>query len=205
MISYRLSGLFWSGADKVILGGGMIYTFYKAMGLEVGKSLVEDDLLEMCEQILKVGGNKLVLPKDVVVGEFDFYKMVVIKELQIVSYKDIPSGLQGVDIGQESIDLFREILLEAKTIFWNGPMGVFECIETAKGTFLMGHLLSEATANGATSIIGGGDSVAAINKIGLAFQMSHVSTGGGSCIELLQGISLPGVTCLSDKAMGELD
>ncbi|MGD8898246.1 MAG: phosphoglycerate kinase [Acidobacteriota bacterium] len=185
--------------DTLIIGGGMAYTFYKARGREIGGSLVEDDRLEMAKALLEKGKGKLVLPLDTVVtGTFDFGARKV-GTLKTVPWDGIGPKDIGVDIGEKTREKFAEIVRGAKTVVWNGPMGVFEIPETAKGTLAIAQALAEATAGGAATIVGGGDSVAAIEKNGLADKVSHVSTGGGASLEFLEGKALPGVENLSDK------
>ena len=186
-------------ANKIIIGGGMAYTFYKAMGLEIGNSLLDQSLIKTCQNLLNHHKEKIVLPIDNAVGTMDFKTKTLTSDLITVSKENIPNNQEGLDIGEKSITLFKEILLKAKTIFWNGPMGVFEHPKTAKGTFEIAKILSKATKNGAISIIGGGDSASAIRKAKLEKQMTHISTGGGASLELLEGKTLPGVACLEDR------
>ncbi len=183
--------------DQLLVGGGMTYTFLKAQGYEIGKSLLEEDKIDLARTTIEKAGSKLVLPKDSVISnEFDFGSGHV-GALQTVASANIPADAYGLDIGPQTIEEFRKILLAAKTIVWNGPMGVFEIEATSKGTFAIAEVLAEATANGAVTIIGGGDSAAAVEAAGLADQVSHVSTGGGATLEFLQGLELPGVAALS--------
>jgi phosphoglycerate kinase len=185
--------------DTLIIGGGMAYTFYKAQGKEIGDSLVEDDRLEMAKELLAKGGDKLVLPEDTVVtDEFDFGARKV-GSLKTVPWDGLGPKDIGVDIGEKTREKFVAIVKGAKTVVWNGPMGVFEIPETAKGTFAIAEALAEATKAGAATIVGGGDSVAAIEQMDLADQVSHVSTGGGASLEYLEGKELPGVVNLTDK------
>jgi len=185
--------------DTLIIGGGMAYTFYKAQGKEIGDSLVEDDRIEMAKELLAKGGDKLVLPLDTVVTDaFDFGARTV-GTLKTVPWDGIGPKDIGVDIGEKTREKFAAIVKGAKTVVWNGPMGVFEIPETAKGTLVIAQALAEATKGGAVTIVGGGDSVAAIEQNGLADQVSHVSTGGGASLEYLEGKELPGVVNLSDK------
>ena len=187
-------------ADKIIVGGGMAYTFYKAMGLEIGNSLVNNNLIEKCKSFLEKDMDKIVLPLDNrTTLDFDFKTMELKTELVNCDRDKIPADKKGLDIGEKSIQLFKEILLNAKTILWNGPMGVFECKDTAKGTLAIAKILAQATANGATTIVGGGDSVSAIKKAKLTDKMTHISTGGGSSLEFLEGKALPGIVALQDK------
>jgi phosphoglycerate kinase len=185
--------------DKVIIGGGMAYTFFKAQGLEIGKSLLEADKVEYAKDILAQGGGKIVLPVDCRVTDFFDFGARKIGELLEVDADAIPADWESIDIGSKSIEKFRAILADARTVIWNGPMGVFEIAESAEGTYAIAHLLAEATAAGATTVIGGGDSASAINKAGVADKVSHVSTGGGASLEFIEGKILPGVAALTDK------
>ncbi len=186
--------------DKVntlIIGGGMAFTFFKAMNYEIGKSILEEDKIGLAQEILKKAGESkisILLPSDVVVAD-EFNNDT---KFEIVNAEEIPSGKMGLDIGPESINLFRRAILYSKTIVWNGPMGVFEFENFAKGTFEIAKAMAEATENGATTIIGGGDSAAAVKKAGLSDKVSHVSTGGGASLEFLEGKTLPGVAALTD-------
>ncbi|PLZ65966.1 phosphoglycerate kinase, partial [Fischerella thermalis] len=181
--------------DKLIIGGGMIFTFYKARGLSVGKSLVEEDKLELAKSLeakAKEKGVTFLLPTDVVVAD----NFAADANSQTVSIENIPDGWMGLDIGPDSVKLFQEALADCKTVVWNGPMGVFEFDKFAVGTEAIARTLADLSKNGATTIIGGGDSVAAVEKVGLADQMSHISTGGGASLELLEGKVLPGIAAL---------
>jgi phosphoglycerate kinase len=183
--------------DKLLIGGGMIFTFYKARGLSVGKSLVEDDFVELAKSLevkAKEKGVALLLPTDVVVAD----NFAPDANAQTVSVESIPDGWMGLDIGPDSVKVFQEALSDCKTVIWNGPMGVFEFDQFAKGTEAIAHSLASLTGTGATTIIGGGDSVAAVEKVGVANQMSHISTGGGASLELLEGKVLPGIAALDD-------
>jgi phosphoglycerate kinase len=184
--------------DSMIIGGGMAYTFYKAQGMEIGSSLLEAEKIDLAKQVLekaKTSKMKLLFPVDVVVAkEFNNDS-----PSEVVSINKMPSDKMGLDIGPESIKLFREEILKSKTIVWNGPMGVFEMDNFAKGTAAVAAALVEATGKGAITVIGGGDSAAAISKAGLADKVSHVSTGGGASLEFLEGKILPGVAALTDK------
>jgi len=182
--------------DAIIVGGGMAYTFLKAQGIGVGKSLIEDDMLETATSVMKKANEKNVsiyLPVDHIVTS-EFSADAVSKE---TAGQAIEDGFMGMDIGSKSIALFKEKLAGAKTVFWNGPMGVFEFANFAKGTFTIAETL--ATLRGATTVIGGGDSVSAVKKAKLADKMSHISTGGGASLELVEGKVLPGVKALLDK------
>jgi phosphoglycerate kinase len=181
--------------DKVLIGGGMIFTFYKARGLAVGKSLVEEDKLELAKELeakAKAKGVQLLLPTDVVLAD----NFAPDANSQIVAIDAIPDGWMGLDIGPDSIKAFEAALADCKTVIWNGPMGVFEFDKFAAGTDAIAHTLAGLTATGTTTIIGGGDSVAAVEKVGVAEKMSHISTGGGASLELLEGKVLPGVAAL---------
>lgn len=183
--------------DKLLLGGGMIFTFYKARGLNVGKSLVEEDKLELAKSLeakAKERGVNLLLPSDVVVAD----KFAADANAQTVSVDNIPSDGMGLDIGPDSVKMFQDALADCKTVIWNGPMGVFEFDKFAVGTEAIARSLADLTKQGTTTIIGGGDSVAAVEKVGVAEQMSHISTGGGASLELLEGKELPGIAALND-------
>jgi len=183
--------------DKVIIGGGMVFTFLKAQGLPTGSSLVEDDYVDTAKKVLEVAsskGCKIILPSDVVLAD----KFAPDAETKVTSASEIPDGWMGLDNGPEATKEIQTELSECKTIIWNGPMGVFEFDAFAKGTFDVADTLAELTGKGACTIIGGGDSVAAVEKAGLAEKMSHVSTGGGASLELLEGKILPGVAALDE-------
>lgn len=183
--------------DKLIIGGGMIFTFYKARGLNVGKSLVEEDKLELARTLeakAKERGVALLLPTDIVSAD----KFAPDANATTVSIDNIPADGMGLDIGPDSVKLFQEALADTKTVIWNGPMGVFEFDKFAVGTEAIARTLAEIGKTGTTTIIGGGDSVAAVEKVGLADQMSHISTGGGASLELLEGKVLPGIAALDD-------
>jgi len=186
--------------DRVIIGGGMAYTFFKAQGLEIGKSLLEADKVDYARDILTQGGDKIVLPVDCQVTDFFDFDARKIGELKQVDPDAIPADWEGLDIGGKSIEKFRSVLSAAKTVVWNGPMGVFEIPETAKGTYAIADLLADVTAGGATTVIGGGDSASAVDKAGVADKVSHVSTGGGASLEFMEGKTLPGVAALTDKS-----
>jgi phosphoglycerate kinase len=185
--------------ERVIIGGGMAYTFLKANGLEIGNSLLEEDKIEVAEKLLNQGGDKIVLPVDCIVSDhFDFDRRTS-GELNVVRVDAIPAGWTGLDIGPATLDRFYRLLEDAKTIVWNGPMGVFEIEETARGTHVLANMLAELTDKGATTVIGGGDSAAAVKRAGVEEKVSHVSTGGGASLELLEGKILPGIAALTDK------
>ena len=185
--------------DRVIIGGGMAYTFFKAQGLEIGNSLLEDDKVNYARDILAQGGDKIILPLDSMVSDTFDFKARKIGELKEVSSQDMPAGWMGLDIGSQTIRSFGTILESAKTIVWNGPMGVFEIDETARGTYAIAKILADVTDRGATTVIGGGDSARAVSDAGVADRVSHVSTGGGASLEMLEGKKLPGVAALTDK------
>ncbi|MBD1874102.1 phosphoglycerate kinase [Nodosilinea sp. FACHB-131] len=183
--------------DKLLIGGGMIFTFYKARGLNVGKSLVEEDKLELAKALeakAKEKGVDLLLPTDVVLAD----NFAPDANAQTTSVDAIPDGWMGLDIGPDSIKVFQDALKQCKSVIWNGPMGVFEFDKFAAGTEAIAHTLAELTGQGVTTIIGGGDSVAAVEKVGMAEKMSHISTGGGASLELLEGKELPGIAALDD-------
>merc|ERR1719478_1593356 len=183
--------------DKIVIGGGMVFTFLKARGLETGSSLVEEDQLELAtklEKIAKEKGITFILPSDVVVAD----KFAADAATQTVKVDAIPEGWMGLDNGPEATAEIQKELGDCKTVLWNGPMGVFEFEAFAKGTFDIADTLAELTGSGCTTIIGGGDSVAAVEKAGLADKMSHISTGGGASLELLEGKVLPGVAALQE-------
>lgn len=183
--------------DKLLLGGGMVFTFYKARGLNVGKSLVEDDKLELAKSLeakAKERGVAFLLPTDVVVAD----KFAADANTQTVPVESIPDGWMGLDIGPDSVKTFQDALADCKTVIWNGPMGVFEMEKFAVGTEGIAHSLAGLTKSGTTTIIGGGDSVAAVEQLNLGEQMSHISTGGGASLELLEGKELPGVAALDE-------
>ncbi|TAK62551.1 MAG: phosphoglycerate kinase [Bacteroidetes bacterium] len=187
-----------SKIDVILIGGGMMFTFYKAQGLEVGNSLVEADKIELAKQILedaKKRNIKLLLPVDCVIAQ----KMEEHADRKDVPVTQIPQGWAGFDIGVETVRLFEQELKKAKTVVWNGPMGVFEMESFAHGTFAIARVLAETTKQGAITIVGGGDSAAAIAQAGLTNAVSHVSTGGGASLEFLEGKILPGIAALTDK------
>ncbi len=179
-------------ADTLLIGGAMCFTFFKAQGFEVGNSLVEDDYLEVAKRLLGEAGEKLVLPVDVVVAE----AMEEGAEARVVSVGEIPAGMMGLDVGPETVEAFRSYISGASTVFWNGPMGVFEIEAFAKGTEGIARAVAESEA---VSVVGGGDSVAAVRKLGLEDEMSFISTGGGASLEYVEGKELPGVAVLPDR------
>ncbi|MBN1449104.1 MAG: phosphoglycerate kinase [Bacteroidetes bacterium] len=185
--------------DTLLIGGGMMFTFLKAQGMEIGKSLLEEDKVDMARQLLRSAearNKQLLLPVDTVVGR-SFENDTA---FHIVSVNEIPADMMGLDIGPETIARFRTHITGAKTVVWNGPMGVFEMPNFAKGTIAVAEAMAEATAHGCITVVGGGDSAAAINQIGLDDKVTHVSTGGGASLELLEGKTLPGLAALTDKA-----
>jgi phosphoglycerate kinase len=183
--------------NKLLIGGGMIFTFFKARGLQVGKSLVEDDKLDLArslEAMARERAVELLLPTDVVVAD----QFAADAQSQVVPIDRIPDGWMGLDIGPDSVKSFQDALADCKTVIWNGPMGVFEFDQFAKGTEAIARTLADLTSKGTITIIGGGDSVAAVEKVGVADRMSHISTGGGASLELLEGKILPGIAALND-------
>jgi len=183
--------------DTLLLGGGMIFTFFKAAGLNIGSSLLDESSLAVASEIMtqaKESSTQIILPEDCVVAT-DFNDKAERKNCLVT---DIPDDWMGLDIGPKTVARYRDYIKPSRTIFWNGPMGVFELPNFAVGTRAVGEAIAVATGDGATSIVGGGDCVAAINQMGLADQMSHISTGGGASLELLAGMKLAGVESLSD-------
>ena len=191
--------------DAIIIGGAMAYTFLKAQGYKTGKSLVEEDKLDLAKSLLKKAedkGVKFLLPIDhVIATAVDFEKKEVPAGATVKNTDglDIEDGFMGVDAGPKSIEKFSEIVKSAKTIVWNGPLGIFEVPEFSKGTVEIAKLVAEATDNGAISVVGGGDSVSAVKKAGVDKRISHVSTGGGASLEFLEGKDLPGIAVLPTK------
>ena len=182
-------------SDTLLIGGAMCFTFFKAQGHEIGESLVEDEYLEEATKLLDEAGDKLVLPTDVVIAD----AMEEGVETQTVGIDEIPGDQMGLDIGPRTVELFEGHISQARTIFWNGPMGVFEIDAFAKGTEGVARAVAASSAGGATSVVGGGDSVAAVAKLGLDDDMSHISTGGGASLEYVEGKELPGVAVLPEK------
>lgn len=183
--------------DHMIIGGGMTFTFVKAQGGKVGNSICEDDKQELALEILRLAKEKGVqvhIPVDVVAAD-DFSNTA---NTQVVDVNAIPDGWQGLDAGPKSLENFKKVILESKTILWNGPLGVFEMETFAKGTIALGDYIAEATQNGAFSLVGGGDSVAAVKQFGFEDKMSYVSTGGGAMLEMLEGKVLPGIAAILD-------
>jgi phosphoglycerate kinase len=179
-------------ADSLLVGGAMCFTFFKALGYEIGNSLVEDDYLEEARRLMGEADERLILPVDVVVAD----AMEDGVDTETVPVDAIPAGKLGLDIGHDTVALFERHISDARTIFWNGPMGVFEIDAFAKGTEGVAKAVADS---GATSVVGGGDSVAAVNKLGLEGEMSHISTGGGASLEYVEGKELPGVAVLPGK------
>ncbi|MEY3501088.1 MAG: hypothetical protein RL308_2760, partial [Bacteroidota bacterium] len=183
--------------DHMIIGGGMTFTFVKALGGKIGDSICEDDKMELALEILKIAKEKGVqihIPVDVVAANAFSNDA----QTQIVDVREIPDGWQGLDAGPKSLENFKAVILASKTILWNGPLGVFEMPTFANGTISLGNFIAESTANGAFSLVGGGDSVAAVKQFGLEDKMSYVSTGGGAMLEMLEGRILPGVAAILD-------
>jgi phosphoglycerate kinase len=180
--------------DRLLIGGAMANTFFRAMGLETGTSLVEDDRVDLARELLSTAGDRLVLPVDCVVAE----KLAPGQEVRVVDREAVPAGTMVLDVGPRTAALYGEVLSTARTVLWNGPMGVFEVAEFAAGTKAVAEAVAGATDRGATTVVGGGDSAAAVAELGLEARMSHVSTGGGASLEFLEGKTLPGVAALSD-------
>jgi len=181
--------------DHMIIGGGMTFTFVKALGGKIGDSICEDDKQELALEILRLAKEKGVqihIPVDVVAGD----KFSNDANTQVVDVRAIPDGWEGMDAGPESLENFKKVILESKTILWNGPLGVFEMPTFAKGTIALGEFIAESTANGAFSLVGGGDSVAAVKQFGFEDKVSYVSTGGGAMLEMLEGRVLPGIAAI---------
>lgn len=183
--------------DHMIIGGGMTFTFVKALGGSIGDSICEDDKQELALEILKKAKEKGVqihIPVDVVAANAFSNDA----ETQVVDVREIPTGWQGLDAGSKSLENFKKIIMDSKTILWNGPLGVFEMEKFAHGTIALGEFIAESTANGAFSLVGGGDSVSAVKQFGLEDKMSYVSTGGGAMLEMLEGRILPGIQAILD-------
>ena len=183
--------------DHMIIGGGMTFTFVKALGGKIGNSICEDDKLDLALDILQKAKEKNVhihIPVDVVAANAFSNDA----QTQIVDVREIPDGWQGLDAGPKSLENFRKVIMESKTILWNGPLGVFEMENFAKGTITLGNFIADSTANGAFSLVGGGDSVAAVKQFNLEEKMSYVSTGGGAMLEMLEGRILPGIQAILD-------
>ena len=183
--------------DHMIIGGGMTFTFVKALGGKIGDSICEDDKQDLALEILRLAKEKGVqihIPIDVVAANAFSNDA----QTQIVDVKEIPDGWQGLDAGPKSLENFKKVIMESKTILWNGPLGVFEMPSFANGTIALGNFIAESTANGAFSLVGGGDSVAAVKQFGLEDKVSYVSTGGGAMLEMLEGRTLPGIAAILD-------
>ena len=181
--------------DHMIIGGGMTFTFVKALGGKIGNSICEDDKQELALEILRLAKEKGVqihIPVDVIAGD----KFSNDANTQVVDVTAIPDGWEGMDAGPKSLEQFKKVILESKTILWNGPLGVFEMPTFAKGTIALGEFIAESTANGAFSLVGGGDSVAAVKQFGFEDKVSYVSTGGGAMLEMLEGRVLPGIAAI---------
>jgi phosphoglycerate kinase len=185
--------------DRLIIGGGMAYTFFKARNLEIGRSLLEPERIDMARSLLERAGEKLVLPVDCLCSDRFEFETRTVGELRPTDADAIPPDGVGLDIGPATVALFESILADARTIVWNGPMGVFEIDATAGGTYAVARSMAAATQKGAVTVIGGGDSAAAVEKAGLADRMTHISTGGGASLEFLEGKALPGVAALTDR------
>jgi phosphoglycerate kinase len=179
-------------ADSILIGGGMANTFFKAQGYPMGDSLVENEVLDLAKELLGEGGKKIRLPVDVVVASGTDENA----QVKVMPVGPVADGWKVLDIGPETVENFRKVVLDAKTVVWNGPMGLFEDPRFAKGTFDVAKALADSKA---TTIVGGGDSAAAIQQSGLADKITHISTGGGASLEMLEGITLPGVAALQDK------
>jgi phosphoglycerate kinase len=184
--------------EYILIGGGMSFTFLKAQGKETGKSLLEADKVVLAKELLAQGKGRIILPVDCFVSDFFDFQTRQVGALVECPADAIPQNGFGLDIGPGSVEKFRSIILSAKTVVWNGPMGVFEIGDTAKGTYAIANALAEVTADGATTIVGGGDSASAIHRIGMSENVSHVSTGGGASLEFMEGKVLPGVAALTD-------
>jgi phosphoglycerate kinase len=179
-------------ADTILIGGGMANTFFKAQGYPVADSLVQDEALDLARQLLDEGGTKLRLPVDVVIANaFD-----ADAESKVIPMGPVPDGWRILDIGPETVDNYQKVIADAKTVVWNGPMGVFEFPAFAKGTFAVAQAVADSQA---VSIVGGGESVAAVQESGMAGKITHISTGGGASLEMLEGLELPGLAALQDK------
>ncbi len=181
-----------SKADSILIGGGMANTFFKAQGYPMGDSLVENEVLDLAKELIAEGGTKLRLPVDLVIATSTDENA----EVKVIPVGAVPDGWRALDVGPETVENFGKVVKAAKTVVWNGPMGMFESKTFAKGTFGVAKAIAESKA---TSIVGGGDSAAAIMQSGLADKITHISTGGGASLEMLEGITLPGVAALQDK------
>jgi phosphoglycerate kinase len=179
-------------ADKILIGGGMANTFFKAQGLEMADSLVEAEALETAKELMKDASGKLMLPVDMVLGD----KFDAEAASKTMDAGNVPAGWRVLDIGPKTVEAFSKVVKDAGTVVWNGPMGVFEFPKFARGTFAVAQAVADSKA---VSIIGGGDSVAAVQESGLADKITHISTGGGASLEMLEGLVLPGLAALNDK------
>lgn len=179
-------------ADQILIGGGMANTFFKAQGYPVADSLVQDEALDTAKQLLDEGGSKLRLPVDVVIAN----KFEENADSKVIPMGPVPDGWRILDIGPQTIENYKKVIADAKTVVWNGPMGVFEFPQFAKGTFAVAEAVAESDA---VSIVGGGESVAAVQESGMADKITHISTGGGASLEMLEGLELPGLAALNDK------
>ncbi|MDP9348687.1 MAG: phosphoglycerate kinase [Gemmatimonadota bacterium] len=184
-----------SKVDRLLVGGAMANTFFRALGLETGTSLVEEDRVELARELIEEAGEKLVLPVDCVVAA----RLAEGEEARTVAREEVPADRMVLDVGPRTVEEYRGVLSAARTVLWNGPMGVFEISAFARGTEGVAHAVADATGHGATTVIGGGDSAAAVAELGLADRISHVSTGGGASLEFLEGRTLPGVAALSER------
>ena len=185
-------------ASNIIIGGGMAYTFLKTQGFEIGKSLFEADYLETAKKLLDKAGEedvKIILPADHICAESFSPDAAPV----LIDSENIPDNMMGMDVGPKTLTAYKEVITSSKTVVWNGPVGVFEFETFSKGTAETARLVAESSEKGALTVVGGGDSVAAVNKFGLAAKMSHVSTGGGASLEFLEGKTLPGIACLDTK------
>jgi phosphoglycerate kinase len=185
--------------DHILVGGGMAYTFFKAQGYGIGTSLLEEDRIDMARRLLEKASGKIILPSDTLVTDRLDIKQGTLGNLKTTPVDAIPEGWCGVDIGPQTLEHYTRILRSARTVVWNGPMGIFELAPSAEGTFALARLMAEITAAGAITVIGGGDSARAVADAGVAQNVSHVSTGGGASLEMLEGKVLPGLAALTEK------
>ena len=189
----------FDGGNLILVGGGMAFTFLKVQGKEVGHSLVDYESFDFVESILKTRPDRILLPGDCVVSDYVDIKAKKLGQIRTVSCDEIPEDWTGLDIGPDTIASFSHTCQRAKTIVWNGPMGIFEIAEASKGTYAIANVLADLTSTGVKTIIGGGESASAVEKAGVADRLTHVSTGGGASLEFLQGNSLPGIEVLDDQ------
>jgi phosphoglycerate kinase len=185
--------------DHILVGGGMAYTFFKAQGYGIGTSLLEEDRVDMARGLLEKGKGKMILPSDTKITDQLDIEKGRIGDVKVVAVDAIPDDWCGVDIGPATLEHYGRLLRSARTVVWNGPMGIFELAPSAEGTYALARLMAEITETGATTVIGGGDSARAVADAGVAQKVSHVSTGGGASLEMLEGKVLPGLAALSDK------